>query len=44
VTVNGKLANGEAYSRSEAVAFTKEIKPRLIDLTVSGDSISVADR
>jgi len=44
VTVNGKLANGEDHSRSETVAFTKEIKPKLVGLTVSGDSISVTDR
>ncbi|HEU0306401.1 MAG TPA: hypothetical protein VFR30_05485 [Lysobacter sp.] len=40
VTVSGKRANGEDYSRSETVAFTKEIKPTLLGLTVSGDSIS----
>jgi hypothetical protein len=44
VTVNGKLANGEDYSRSDTVAFTKEIKPKLVALTVSGDSISATDR
>ncbi|QNP39588.1 hypothetical protein [Lysobacter solisilvae (ex Woo and Kim 2020)] len=42
VTVAGKRANGEAYSRSETVAFTKEIKPKLLGLTVSSDSISSA--
>ncbi len=43
VTVNGKLANGEDYSRSQTVAVTKEIKPKLVGLTVSGDSISATD-
>ena len=43
VTVSGKLANGEDYSRSDTAAFTKEIKPKLLGLTVSGGSISVAD-
>lgn len=43
VTVNGKLANGEDYSRSETVAFNKEIKPKLLGLTVSADSISATD-
>lgn len=43
VTVNGKLANGEDYSRSETLAFTKEIKPKLLGLTLSGDSISASD-
>ncbi len=43
VTVNGKLAKGEDYSRSETIAFTKEIKPKLLGLTVSGDSISATD-
>lgn len=40
VTVSGKRANGEDYSRSQTVAFTKEIKPKLVGLTVSSDSIS----
>lgn len=39
VTVSGKRANGEDYSRSQTVAFTKEIKPKLVGLTVSSDSI-----
>ena len=43
VTVSGKLANGQEYSRSDTVAFTKEVKPKLIGLAVSGDSISVTD-
>ncbi|MDR7097831.1 hypothetical protein J2X04_000178 [Lysobacter niabensis] len=43
VTVNGKLANGQAYSRSETAAFTKAIKPTLLGVTVSGDSVSVAN-
>jgi hypothetical protein len=43
MTVNGKLANGEDYSRSQVVAVTKEIKPKLVSLTVSGDSISAKD-
>lgn len=42
VTVSGKRANGEDYTRSETIAFTKEIKPRLLGLTVSGDAISGA--
>jgi hypothetical protein len=40
VTVSGKRANGEDYSRSQTVAFTKEIKPKLVGVTVSSDSIS----
>ena len=40
VTVTGKRANGEDYNRSETIAFTKEIKPKLLGLTVSGDSIT----
>ena len=40
VTVSGKRGNGEDYSRSETIAFTKEIKPKLVGLTVSSDSIS----
>ena len=43
VTVKGKRANGEDYSRSDTVAFTKEIKPRLLGLTVSGDSTSATN-
>ena len=43
VTVNGKLANGDDYSRTETVGFAKEIKPKLLGLTVSDDSISATD-
>lgn len=43
VTVNGKLANGQEYSRSETTTFTKEIKPKLLGVTVSGDSVSVTN-
>lgn len=43
VTVTGKRANGEEYRRSETIAFSKEIKPRLLGLTVSGDAISSAN-
>ena len=43
VTVSGKLANGQDYSRSETAQFTKEIKPKLLGVTVSGDSVSVSN-
>lgn len=43
VTVKGKLANGEDYSRTETVAFAKEVKPKMLGLTVSGSSISATD-
>lgn len=43
VTVNGKLANGQEYSRSETATFTKEIKPKLLGVTVSGDAVSVTN-
>jgi hypothetical protein len=43
VTVSGKRANGEDYSRSQTVAVSKEIKPKLVGLTVSGDSITATD-
>ena len=43
VTVSGKLANGAEYSRTDTAAFTKEIKPKLLGLAVSGDSVSVSD-
>ena len=43
VTVNGKLANGAEYSRTDTASFTKEIKPKLLGLAVSGDSVSVSD-
>lgn len=43
VTVSGKLPNGQDYSRSETVAFAKDIKPKLLGLTVSSDSISATD-
>ena len=43
VTAKGKLASGDEYSRTETIAFAKEIKPKLLGLTVSGDSISATD-
>lgn len=43
VTVKGKLANGDEYSRSETATFTKEIRPRLLGLTVSAASVSVSN-
>lgn len=43
VTVSGKLANGQEYSRSETTTFTKAVKPKLLGVTVSGDSVSVAN-
>lgn len=43
VTAKGKLASGEDYSRTETIAFSKEIKPKLLGLTVSGSSISATD-
>lgn len=43
VTVAGKLANGDEYRRSETLAFNKDIKPKLLGLTVSSESISATD-
>lgn len=43
VTAKGKLANGEEYSRSQTIAVAKQIKPKLVGLTVSGDSISATE-
>lgn len=43
VTAKGKFASGEDYSRAETIAFEKDIKPKLLGLTVSGDSISATD-
>lgn len=43
VIAKGKLASGEDYSRNETIAFAKEIKPKLLGLTVAGDSISATD-
>lgn len=43
VTVSGKLANGQEYSRSDTATFTKEIKPAMLGLTVSGGSTSVTN-
>lgn len=43
VSVTGKLANGSDYSRTDTAVFTKEIKPKLLGLTVSGSSTSVQD-
>ena len=43
VIAKGKLASGEDYSRNETIAFAKEIKPKVLGLTVAGDSISATD-
>jgi len=36
VLVDGKLADGKDYSRSEQLAFRKEVKPKLVGLTLAG--------
>jgi hypothetical protein len=36
VTVSGKLANGKDYAQTEHFAFTKEIKPKLLGVTLAG--------
>ena len=36
VSVSGKLANGKDYTQSERFPFTKEIKPKLIGVTLAG--------
>jgi hypothetical protein len=38
VLVDGKLESGEDFSRTEHFAFRKEVKPKLVELTVSGAS------
>lgn len=43
VSVTGKLANGGDYNRTDTAVFSKEIKPKLLGLTVSGSSTSVQD-
>jgi hypothetical protein len=36
VSVNGKLANGKDFSQSEHFPFTKEIKPKLLGVSLAG--------
>ena len=36
VLVDGKLANGEDFSRTENFSFRKEVKPKLVELTLAG--------
>ncbi len=36
VTVSGKLANGKDYNQTGRFPFTKEIKPKLIGVTLAG--------
>jgi hypothetical protein len=36
VLVDGKLENGEDFSRTEQFAFRKELKPKLVGLTLAG--------
>ncbi len=36
IAVSGKLANGKDYSQSERFPFTKEIKPKLLGVSLAG--------
>jgi hypothetical protein len=36
VSLNGKLANGKDYTHSDHFAFTKDVKPKLMGLTLAG--------
>lgn len=36
VLVDGQLGNGEDFSRSEHFTFRKEVKPKLVELTLAG--------
>ena len=36
VSMTGKLANGKDYAQTERFAFTKEIKPKLLGVTLAG--------
>jgi hypothetical protein len=36
VLVDGKLENGADFSRSEQFGFRKEVKPKLVELTLAG--------
>lgn len=36
ISLNGKLASGKDYSRTERFAFTKAIEPKLMGVTVAG--------
>jgi hypothetical protein len=36
VLVNGKLGNGEDFNRTEQFAFRKDVKPKLVGLTLAG--------
>jgi hypothetical protein len=38
VLVDGKLKGGADFNRSEHFSFHKEVKPKLVELTVAGDS------
>jgi hypothetical protein len=40
VSLNGKLASGKDYTRTEHFAFTKAIEPKLIGLTLAGPDAS----
>ena len=36
VRVDGKLPNGEEWTREQEFAFAKDVAPRLLELTVGG--------
>lgn len=40
VSVSAKLANGKDYTQTERFPFTKEIKPKLLDVTLGGPESS----
>jgi len=42
VSYDGKLKNGEDFSRSESFAFTKGIEPKLLGITLAGSEIGAA--
>lgn len=42
VSYDGKLQNGEDFSRSESFAFTKGIEPKLLGITLAGSEFGTA--
>lgn len=43
IAVIGKLKNGDDFTQSDTIAFTKKVEPRILGVTLAGSGISVGD-
>ena len=43
IAVIGKLKNGDDFAQSDTVAFTKQVEPKILGVTLAGNGIDVGD-